>query len=122
VEKIPFHEVEKLESPKIGVILLLPNRIEKMEAINAFWDATAMFYLKDPRLKKKIEKGDLLIMVSREGEWLTEWDGKNVTQAWCHSPKDLIGSHKIKSLYAMNLSDQSLKALNKGWSHGCIQN
>lgn len=120
--KVPFQEIEMLPNSKVGVILLLPNRQGKMEAINAFWDATAMFYLKAPGLRKEIEKEDLVVMVSRQGEWLSEWDGKSVSQSWCHSPKQLIGSHQIKFLYAVDLETGALISLQKGWSYGCQPN
>ncbi|MBT8594005.1 hypothetical protein G6672_00720 [Polynucleobacter paneuropaeus] len=122
VKKIPFQDIEKLPNSKVGVILLLPDRRGKMESINAFWDATAMFYLKAPNLREKIESGDLFVMVSRQGEWLSEWDGKSVSQSWCSSPAQLIGSHHLNSLYAVAMDSKTLISLPKGWSYGCGSN
>ncbi|MBT8605266.1 hypothetical protein G6677_02095 [Polynucleobacter paneuropaeus] len=122
ISKIPFQSVEVLSGNKQGVMLLLPDRRGKLEGPVAFSDATAIFYLNAPRVRNKIETGDFVVMVSRKNEWLTRWDGNIVSQSWCNSPEQIIGSYQIKSLSAVDLDAGVLTPLPKGWSYGCEQN
>ena len=118
LRKLPLSALEAIEA-KSALVIALPTTSGMTEGLEGYWDTTAALYVTFPSLRDSIESGRLWSTVSKNSEWLTQWDGSRLTQYWCHSPNQLLWEHRADNAYVIDIERQELRGLSRSWVSGC---
>jgi len=116
--------VERLRQAKPGSFLLIDAQKPEgaVEGLEAFWDTSGAVYLRRPELHGVFTpvRYRNMAVTADAAKKLTTWDGTEVVQAWCHSPKTPLWSLPAGAeVYMWSYPARRLVRLDAPASVGC---
>lgn len=122
IAALPINQLKTNARPGSFIIVLLPERTNPIEGIEAFWDTTGVFLSRAPELALSVSDPDqrMFATAARLSKHRVAWDGSAVTMSWCPPQAgDLWSLNAKKDLLIWDTVNHQLSTFDHPVTFGC---
>lgn len=119
---LPIDQLKANSRPGSFIVILLPDRTNPIEGIEAFWDMTGMLISRAPDLVAHLNDPDqrMFATAARSSKHRVTWDGSKMTMTWCPPQSGDLWSLKAKTdLVVWDAVHRRLSTYDRPIAFGC---
>lgn len=122
IAALPIDELKTNSRPGSFIVVLLHERTNPVEGIEAFWDMTGILISRAPDLVARLNDSDqrMFATVARLGKHRITWDGSMMTMSWCPPQSGDLWSLPAKAnLVVWDAVHRRLSTFDRPVAFGC---
>lgn len=98
------NDIGSLDHGQQTTVIVQIDADTRGEIFGAPWEIGPALVWMYPELKSDVESHRLNFLVGRAAEWLSVWDGAQVTQRWCNNKQAVVSTAKTRRVMYVRIS------------------